>query len=363
MKKHKNPSFVMVTNQVLDAPAWKAMSMGARCLYIALKRRYNQQIKNNGRIYLSVRQAQRELGAGKTQIVRWFRELQHYWFIVPMKPGYLGLDGKGKAPLWRLTEVGYMRGKSSPGMEDMPTMEFLKWNGVRFSKHYPGGDHLKPKSETHRSRKAEHPSHRKKTETRSGFLERTVPENWNTPVPENRNTFATMCSRKPEHTKPSTVPENRNKSDKPSGEGGRVSLREQPQTPVSEVSSSRGNGHDTAPVMPVNVTDPRGRGRPPLGAQAMTPAERQRRSRSERRKGKTGAASQDTPPGQPPEQELPSRPGEPAPSPAPEPRCPQCGSPADPYRGPLILDARRGDRLHEACHRVRRAIESGELRP
>jgi hypothetical protein len=48
---------------------------------------------------------------------------------------------------------------------------------------------------------------------------------------------------------------------------------------------------------------------------------------------------------------------------APERVCPQCGFPADPYRGPLILGGRRGDRLHEACHRVRRAIESGELQP
>ena len=28
-----------------------------------------------------------------------------------------------------------MRGTSSRGVEDMPTMDFLKWNGVRFSEH------------------------------------------------------------------------------------------------------------------------------------------------------------------------------------------------------------------------------------
>jgi hypothetical protein len=60
-----------------------------------------------------------------------------------MKPCYLGTDGKGKAPRWRLTEVAYMRGTSSKGMEDMPTQDFLRWNGVRFSKHHPGGDHLR----------------------------------------------------------------------------------------------------------------------------------------------------------------------------------------------------------------------------
>jgi hypothetical protein len=52
-----------------------------------------------------------------------------------MKAGCLGLNGKGRAPRWRLTEVAYMRGTSSKGTEDMPTMDFLKWNGVPFSKH------------------------------------------------------------------------------------------------------------------------------------------------------------------------------------------------------------------------------------
>ena len=48
---------------------------------------------------------------------------------------------------------------------------------------------------------------------------------------------------------------------------------------------------------------------------------------------------------------------------APERVCPQCGFPADNIRGPLTFDGRRGDWLHWACHRVRRAIESGELQP
>jgi hypothetical protein len=137
-KKNQYPPFVMVTNQVLDAPAWRAMSHGARNLYIALKRRFSPNRKNNGRIYLSHRQARKEIRAGASQIVRWFGELQYYGFIVMIEPGCLGLDGKGKAPRWRLTEVAYMRGTSSRGMEDMPTMDFLKWNGTRFSKQEAG---------------------------------------------------------------------------------------------------------------------------------------------------------------------------------------------------------------------------------
>jgi hypothetical protein len=166
-KKHDGPHFVMVTETVLDSPAWRAMSHGARSLYIALKRRYWPNRKNNGHIYLPQRKAVKELGSRISQIVRWYRELQYYGFIVMVSPGYLGSDGKGRAPRWRLTEVAYMRGTSSKGMEDMPTMDFLKWNGVRFSKHEPGGDRAKPK-----------------TESRSRKRERGAPENGSTHAPE-----------------------------------------------------------------------------------------------------------------------------------------------------------------------------------
>jgi hypothetical protein len=148
MSKHKekHSHFVMVTYLVLDSPAWRAMSMGARCLYIALKRRYFPNNKNNGRIYLPQSIATRELGTSPNQIVRWFEELEYYGFIVKMRQGHLGLEGRGRAAQWRLTEVAYMRGTSSKATEDMPTREFLRWNGAKFSGHNPGGDHLKKRS-------------------------------------------------------------------------------------------------------------------------------------------------------------------------------------------------------------------------
>jgi hypothetical protein len=217
--KHKNPPFVMVTNQVLDSPAWCAMSTGARCLYIALKRRCPPNRYNNGRIRLSQREVQKQLGAGFTQIARWFRELQHYGFIVMTEAGCLGVEGKGKAPQWRLTEVAYMRGTSSRGGENMPTMDFLKWDGIRFSKHHPGGDHLKSAPEN-RSTSAL----RKKTESRSRKPERTAPENQSTRAPENQSTSWNNRSRKPEHTADQSAPENRSSSYKPSGVGRAGSL-------------------------------------------------------------------------------------------------------------------------------------------
>jgi hypothetical protein len=116
----------MVIRETLDAPAWRAMSHGARSLYIALKRRYNSQFRNNGKIYLSQRRASKEIGSSTEEITEWFRELQHYGFIVKTAPGYLGIEGKGRAPHWRLTELGYMK--------DYPTRDYLNWDGTKFKR-------------------------------------------------------------------------------------------------------------------------------------------------------------------------------------------------------------------------------------
>jgi hypothetical protein len=118
------PPFVPLLKETLQSPAWKAMSHGARSLYVALKQRYSQNVHNNGRIYLPQRIAADEIGSDTNQVTRWFRELQHYGFIVMTDPGCLGVDGKGHAPKWRLTELGYMK--------DMPTRDFMRWNGERF---------------------------------------------------------------------------------------------------------------------------------------------------------------------------------------------------------------------------------------
>jgi hypothetical protein len=106
-----------------DSAAWRAMSPSARVLYIALKTRYSINLRNNGRIYLSVRNAAKETGLNKDTIARAFRELARYGFIVQTKGGCLGVEGKGKAPHWRLTELGYMA--------DPPTKDFLRWSGTK----------------------------------------------------------------------------------------------------------------------------------------------------------------------------------------------------------------------------------------
>ena len=86
-KKGRMLPFVPLFINTLDDPAWRALSHGARSLYVALKRRYNKNNPNNGRIFLSQRIAATELSSHYKQIARWYRELQHFGFIVMPVPG------------------------------------------------------------------------------------------------------------------------------------------------------------------------------------------------------------------------------------------------------------------------------------
>ena len=123
--------FVPVDIEMMDSPAWRATSHGARWLYMHLKRRWSFRQKNNGRIFLSHLDAVKEMGGTPDSISRWFRELQHYGFIVMTEPGCLGVDGKGKAPHWRLTEAEGPGGRSGETWM-LPTKDYLKWDGVPF---------------------------------------------------------------------------------------------------------------------------------------------------------------------------------------------------------------------------------------
>lgn len=129
--------FVPMLVNTMKTPAWRALSHGARSLFLALKSRYNVKQHNNGKLYLSTRQAADELGSNRDSITRWFRELQHYGFIAQTTAGCLGVDGKGKAPHWRLTELGCM-GES-------PTRDFERWDGVLFEP--PAPKSKKPKKQ------------------------------------------------------------------------------------------------------------------------------------------------------------------------------------------------------------------------
>ena len=121
-QRERLPQFVPLFVRTLDCPAWRALSHGARSLYTALKRRVGGN--NNGRLFISQRDAEKEVGSHHNEIARWFRELRHYGFIEMKEPGYLGVEGKGKAPHWRLTELSYL---GQPA-----TRDFERWDGIKF---------------------------------------------------------------------------------------------------------------------------------------------------------------------------------------------------------------------------------------
>ena len=123
--KGRLPPFVPLLKETVKTAAWKALSHGARSLYVTLKGRYN--IKLHNAVYVATRDAEEELGRYSTRrnVMRWFRELQHYGFIVMVSPAHHGVNGHGKAPHWRLTEEWYL--------DKPPTRDFLSWDGIPFT--------------------------------------------------------------------------------------------------------------------------------------------------------------------------------------------------------------------------------------
>jgi hypothetical protein len=168
--------FTPLQHEIMDCPAWRAMSHGAQVLYLALRRRYGFDARNNGKIFLSQREASTQLCSSSNQIARWFRELQHYSFIIMTDPGCLGVEGKGRAPRFLLPELGYMN--------EPPTKDYLRWNGTPF-KDSP------------------------KTESRNGNPLRSVTGIHYGSVTENRYTPPEKSNGKPLHADSKSVTENR----------------------------------------------------------------------------------------------------------------------------------------------------------
>jgi hypothetical protein len=135
--------FFPMFHETMDSAAYKKLSFGARALLTALRKHC---VKNNGHVYLSHRDACKELGhKRRNDIANWYRELQHHGFIVQTEAASLGVDGKGKATHWRLTELPMRKGNN----EFMPaTKDFLRWDGTVFKPHVPPSRRWNPGRKT-----------------------------------------------------------------------------------------------------------------------------------------------------------------------------------------------------------------------
>ena len=123
--------FVPLLISTLDSQAWKELSHGAKALYVSLRRRV---VRGRNRAYLSYRDARLEIKSSQRKIGEWFKELEHYGFIVLARHGSLGVDGVGKAPHWRLTELGQTSKLSASDGFEPATRDFLRWDGTPFKR-------------------------------------------------------------------------------------------------------------------------------------------------------------------------------------------------------------------------------------
>lgn len=129
-RKGRLPPFIPIIRTTVQTPPWKQLSFGARSLYHVLRGFLRHDDLNNGKVYRSYRDAADDLGTkSRTSVQRWFRELEHYGFIVMTTGGCLGVDGEGVAPHWRLTECSTFDAK---GNHIAATRDFERWDGVLF---------------------------------------------------------------------------------------------------------------------------------------------------------------------------------------------------------------------------------------
>jgi hypothetical protein len=80
-RKNRLPPFIPLIKATMATPAWRTMSPGARILNIELRGRLRNDYANNGKLWLSCRDAAKAIGATTQSIVRWFAENEHYGFL------------------------------------------------------------------------------------------------------------------------------------------------------------------------------------------------------------------------------------------------------------------------------------------
>jgi hypothetical protein len=98
--------FTAMVRNMMETPAWRALSPCAQALYPWLRLEWHgAKANNNGRIVLSVRQAAERMRVGINTAARAFHDLQAKGFLVVKKPAHLGMKGQATSPEFELTEI------------------------------------------------------------------------------------------------------------------------------------------------------------------------------------------------------------------------------------------------------------------
>jgi hypothetical protein len=122
-RKIKGP-FVAIPRAIMATPAWRAMTLEGRLLWIELRGWLRNDGLNNGKVHLSCRDAAKAIGLSKNTVVRRFVELEHFGFLRKTAEGFLGSDGYGIAAKYRFTDLAH---GTHP-----PTRDFEKWDRTPF---------------------------------------------------------------------------------------------------------------------------------------------------------------------------------------------------------------------------------------
>lgn len=105
-RKVKDGKFTIVTLNLMDTPAWRALSTKAQALYPWIKMEWKgPKRNNNGTISLSCRAAAAKMSVTPNTAAAGFRELQKKGFIVVTRPSYLGTEGEARLQLYEITEL------------------------------------------------------------------------------------------------------------------------------------------------------------------------------------------------------------------------------------------------------------------
>ena len=136
--------FVMLLTSTLDSPAWRAMSLGARLLYVSVRRRSSKNTQNNGRIFLSQRKAAIELRTHHNQIARWFREpaLRFHCHVVA---GLSGRRWQRQGTTLAADRAGLHEGRAHPGLYELRRQEVhgrkIRTHAGKSARGVPGSQH------------------------------------------------------------------------------------------------------------------------------------------------------------------------------------------------------------------------------
>lgn len=116
-KRGSQTRHVRLDHWFYDCASWQALKPAPRAFYIELKRHFNGN--NNGKIFLSHRDAAKNMNVGRDTIAGYYNALVEHGFIIQTRGHCLGPSGVGQSASYALTELP-LGGKPA-------TKEFMQW--------------------------------------------------------------------------------------------------------------------------------------------------------------------------------------------------------------------------------------------